>query len=63
MKAIVGIEIPIATLVGKWKVSQNQPAPNREGVLQGLTETALSTADSVALAVAKAVRDRSPAAT
>jgi transcriptional regulator len=63
MKAIVGIEIPIDTLVGKWKVSQNQPAPNREGVVRGLTDTTLGTPDSVALAVAQAVRDRSPAAT
>ena len=57
MKAIVGIEIPITTLVGKWKVSQNQPAPNREGVVRGLTDTALGTPDSVALAMAQAVRD------
>lgn len=67
MKAIVGIEIPIASLVGKWKVSQNQPAPNREGVVRGLTDTALGAQDTVAsamaLAVAQAVRDRSPAAT
>jgi transcriptional regulator len=63
MKAIVGIEIPIDTLVGKWKVSQNQPAPNREGVVRGLTDTTRGTPDSVALAVAQAVLDRSPAAT
>ena len=30
--AIVAIEIPIATLVGKWKVSQNRSAADREGV-------------------------------
>lgn len=34
--AIVGIEIAITKLSGKWKVSQNQPAANREGVIQGL---------------------------
>jgi transcriptional regulator len=34
--AIVGIEIPISQLTGKWKVSQNQPALNRAGVVQGL---------------------------
>ena len=59
----MGIEIPIDTLVGKWKVSQNQPAPNREGVVRGLTDTALRTPDSVASAVAQAVLDRSPAVT
>ncbi len=34
--AIVGIEIPIRRVEGKWKVSQNRPAPDREGVLAGL---------------------------
>jgi transcriptional regulator len=38
LPAIVGIEIPIAKLVGKWKVSQNQPRANREGVVKGLQE-------------------------
>lgn len=36
LQAIVGIEIVIERLVGKWKVSQNQPAANRLGVVQGL---------------------------
>lgn len=36
MGMIVGIEIPITRLVGKWKVSQNQPEKNRLGVIQGL---------------------------
>jgi transcriptional regulator len=36
LKAIVGIEIPIARLIGKWKVSQNQPERNRQGVADGL---------------------------
>jgi transcriptional regulator len=34
--AIVGIEIEITCLTGKWKTSQNQSAPNREGVIAGL---------------------------
>jgi len=34
---IVGIEIPIARLTGKWKVSQNRPAHDRAGVVAGLT--------------------------
>ena len=34
--AIVGIEIPLTRLVGKWKVSQNRPAADREGVVRGL---------------------------
>lgn len=36
MGLVVGIEIPITRLEGKWKVSQNQPEQNREGVIQGL---------------------------
>jgi transcriptional regulator len=36
--AIVGIEITINRLEGKWKVSQNQPPQNRAGVVQGLRE-------------------------
>ena len=39
VKAIVGIEIPISKLVGKWKVSQNQPERNQVGVIEGLFET------------------------
>ncbi|MBN1238960.1 MAG: FMN-binding negative transcriptional regulator [Gammaproteobacteria bacterium] len=34
---IVGIEIPISKLVGKWKVSQNRPMADRLGVVAGLT--------------------------
>jgi transcriptional regulator len=32
-KAIVGIEIEIAAIEGKWKVSQNQPEANRRSVV------------------------------
>ncbi len=34
--AIVGIEITLASLVGKWKVSQNRSAADRAGVVEGL---------------------------
>lgn len=36
LRAIVGIEITITALQGKWKVSQNQPEPNQQGVAAGL---------------------------
>ena len=36
LRAIVGIEIPIDELVGKWKVSQNRSADDRAGVAAGL---------------------------
>lgn len=39
LKAIVGIEINITRLQGKWKMSQNQSAANRAGVINGLRVT------------------------
>ncbi len=40
--AIVGIEIPIDTLLGKWKVSQNRSAADRQGVAEGLGQGELA---------------------
>jgi transcriptional regulator len=37
-KAIVGIEIPISRIEGKWKVSQNRSEADRAGVQAGLQE-------------------------
>jgi transcriptional regulator len=34
--AIVGLEIPVTRLLGKWKMSQNRPAQDRGGVVDGL---------------------------
>ena len=36
LKGIVGIEIPIARIEGKWKVSQNRVPADRQGVIDGL---------------------------
>jgi transcriptional regulator len=36
IKAIIGIEIPIQTIEGKWKVSQNRSDTDRRGVCEGL---------------------------
>lgn len=36
LRGIVGIEIRIASLVGKFKASQNRPAADRQGVADGL---------------------------
>ena len=36
LKAVVGFEITITRLEGKWKVSQNQSERNRQGVREGL---------------------------
>ncbi|MGN6588905.1 MAG: FMN-binding negative transcriptional regulator, partial [Sphingomicrobium sp.] len=35
LKGIVGVEIPITRIEGKWKVSQNQPDRNAAGVIDG----------------------------
>jgi transcriptional regulator len=37
LRAIVGVEIPIASLEGKWKISQNRNEADRQGVIQGLS--------------------------
>ncbi len=36
LRAIVGIEIPVTRLVGKWKISQNRSETDRLGVADGL---------------------------
>jgi transcriptional regulator len=54
IKAIVGIEIPIARIEGKWKVSQNRTAEDRAGVVAGLRRTS----DPVLHAVADLVSER-----
>jgi transcriptional regulator len=38
LKAIVGIEIPVSTVIGKWKTSQNRPLPDKLGTIAGLYE-------------------------
>jgi transcriptional regulator len=55
LKAIVGIELPIARLEGKWKVSQNRPVEDRAGVVTGL-----GTGDAMQRAMAELVRERMP---
>jgi transcriptional regulator len=40
LRAIVGIEIPVARLAGKFKASQNRSAADREGVARGLGDRA-----------------------
>ena len=61
IKAIVGIEIPIARIAGKWKVSQNRPADDRAGVAAGLREPRSTSdlGDASRLAMAALVDERS----
>ena len=54
LKGIVGLEIPIAAIEGKFKASQNRPVADRAGVAEGLT----AAGDAEALAMAALVRAR-----
>jgi transcriptional regulator len=47
LKGIVGLELPIRRLEGKWKVSQNRSEADREGVIEGLSK--LDTPESLAM--------------
>lgn len=55
IEMIVGIEIPIARLEGKWKVSQNRPRADRLGVAAGLEAQGSEAARASAALVMRAV--------
>lgn len=38
LKGIVGVEMTVTKLQGKWKMSQNRNAPDRQGVAEGLAQ-------------------------
>ena len=38
VQAIVGIELPIRWIEGKFKLSQNRPAPDQVGVVEGMSD-------------------------
>lgn len=48
MTAIMGVELVITRMIGKWKVSQNQPSQNRDGVVSGLRISGLSESEAMA---------------
>ena len=48
MRAIVGLEIEIDEIHGKWKASQNRPLPDRLGVVGGLAAENEAMAGTVA---------------
>jgi transcriptional regulator len=54
LKGIVGIEIAISAIEGKWKVSQNRTAADRAGVVAGL----VAEGDDGSLAMARLVDER-----
>ena len=51
-RAIVGIEITLNALTGKWKTSQNRSAADRDGVARGLADRPGSNAADMAALVA-----------
>eukprot|EP01037_Dinobryon_pediforme_P036156 gene36156-42963_t len=50
LKAIVGIEIKLSTLQGKWKVSQNRSSADQQGVVTGLQRQGDAQAQAMAQA-------------
>lgn len=56
--AIVGIEISVTRLIGKWKVSQNRPAADQQGVISGLRESDDAVAGAMAAAVERQTVER-----
>jgi transcriptional regulator len=52
LDAIVGIEIPIRRIEGKWKVSQKEAPPDRRGIVAGLEAQAQPGSAAVARLVA-----------
>lgn len=58
LKAIVGIEIPLTRIEGKWKVSQNRPSEDRAGVVAGLVKAGGPSRHAMAELVRDRGRDR-----
>jgi transcriptional regulator len=56
MDMIVGFEIPISRLEGKFKLNQNRPAADRRSVIRELNRSS----DPVALAIAQLMAARTP---
>jgi len=47
-RAVIGVEIEITRLEGKWKMSQNRPADDVDGVIEGLSTSSSEVARAVA---------------
>ena len=56
LRSIVGVEIAIERFEGKWKMSQNRSAADREGVIRELTKLASEEASEVAELVRERLR-------
>ena len=53
LQAVVGIEITVESLIGKWKISQNQSEENQQGLLTALAKSH----DSYAPAMIELIQD------
>jgi len=56
LRGIIGIEIPIARLEGKWKLSQNRTVEDRQGAIDGLRQEG----DPLSVAMADWMASRKP---
>ena len=56
ISAVVGIEITITRLIGKWKVSQNQSTQNRATVIEALNASGGAQAVSMAMLIRDAAK-------
>ncbi len=57
LEMIVGIEIPVTKIVGKWKMSQNRTREDRLGVVAGLDARHDAGAQAVAAWVTRSLQD------
>ena len=55
LRGIVGIEITINRVVGKWKLSQNKTAADQQAIIDGLGEQARPEAVALAQSMADAI--------
>jgi transcriptional regulator len=56
LKGIIGLDIAVTRLEGKYKLSQNRPAADRPGVIAALE----AQSDPDSHAVARLMREREP---
>src|SRR5690606_13214218 len=53
----VGLEIPMRTLQGKWRTSQNRSRGDGRGVVAGLTEKGSAAANEMAELIARQIEN------
>ena len=60
LKSIVGFEMPIERIEGKWKMSQDRPLEDREGAIRGLRELGEPSANEAAAEIEKKLEQSGP---